>query len=89
MTWKALCTVWMLAVLSAATASWAQGSEAGTRYCDTHKCRALLFANDAYDYGETFTTSIPGMQKISAQLGGIGFDVQEVRDASRTEILAL
>jgi uncharacterized caspase-like protein len=87
MTWKTLCAVWFLAVMNAATASWAQGSEAGTRYCDTHNCRALLIANDDYSYGETFNTSIPGMQKISAQLAAIGFSSQEVRDASRAEIL--
>lgn len=88
MIWKTLCTVWFLVVVNAATASWAQGSEAETRYCETHNCRALLIANDAYDYGETFNTSIPGMEKISAQLAAIGFNTQEVRDASRAEILA-
>ncbi len=87
MIWKTLCAVGFLVVVNAATAGWAQGSEAETRYCDTHNCRALLFANDAYDYGETFNTSIPGMEKISAQLAAIGFNSREIRDASRDEIL--
>lgn len=86
MIWKTLCAIWVLISASIGTVSWAQSSEVGARYCDTHKCQALLFANDAYDSYYRLNTSVDGANKVAEALNAIGFDVTVLADTSLEEM---